>query len=114
MRHGFLWDKWHEYFDTKIVYEVADELAKERDGVTGQILAMIPHGIYPFGAALALVGKGDHAFHNARPVVVGLSRHNDCDRLILFVPGRRCDGCSNLWAFDSAHGCRESFSTGYQ
>jgi hypothetical protein len=69
IRHGFLWDKWHEYFDTKIIFEVAEGLG---DSATGQILAMIPHGVYPFGAALALVGKGDDAFHNARPVVVSL------------------------------------------
>jgi hypothetical protein len=73
-RHGYLWDKWHEYFDTKFVYEMAEGLAK--DSATGHLLAMIPHGVYPFGAALSLVGRGDHAFGGARPVVVRLKTRN--------------------------------------
>jgi len=67
MRHNYLWKVWHDYFGTDFIYESFDAIAKDK----AHLFAMIPHGIYPFGAALSLVGRGDDNFRNAKPVVAG-------------------------------------------
>jgi 2-acylglycerol O-acyltransferase 2 len=62
-RQNRMWDAWHAYFSTQIRQEGA------LTGKSGKIFVVIPHGIFPFGGALSLVGKLGEYLGNPLPVV---------------------------------------------
>lgn len=66
LRHGWFWDIWQQYCSTTVVLEAPLP-------PTNVIFAMVPHGIYPFGAALGLVGRLAHKFKMMKPVIADVA-----------------------------------------
>ena len=61
-----IWDKWFQYFSIQVR---GNSLPKSQ-----AIYAFTPHGIIPFGLALATLGKLNDVFDNLRPVVASATK----------------------------------------
>lgn len=66
-RRNWLFDQWIKYFSVRTAFE--QPLPTDRPF----IFAMSPHGIYPFGQAMGLVGKLSAMFHDMRPVTADMA-----------------------------------------
>jgi len=83
-RNHWIWDRWTEYFKTRVLLEPGFDPSDTR----AKVFAFMPHGLYPMGAAIALVGDlNRRVFTNMQVAVANAARRVPVFRHLLGTIG---------------------------